>query len=158
MPDPSEETAPERAGRRYGRVAAYVLAYALAALPGAFAAVQGRQAASRETVRKVNAESAGQVGQLQEWARASRADLDAVARACEARTEKLRDEVARGQAELTKAILQLATARRVITPAMRERLEAPVKRLPPAAKPAARRLPRLEPPERSLERVEAKKL
>lgn len=157
MPDPSEETAPERAGRRYGRVAAYVLAYALAALPGAFAAVQGRQAASRETVRKVNAESAGQVTQLQEWARASRADLDAVARACEARTEKLRDEVARGQAELTKAILQLATARRVITPSMRERLEAPVKRLPPAAKPAARRLPKLEPPPASLEQVEAKK-
>jgi len=157
MPDPSEEIAPERAGRRYGRVAAYVLAYALAALPGAFAAVQGRQAASRETVRKVNAESAGQVTQLQEWARASRADLDAVARACEARTEKLRDEVARGQAELTKAILQLATARRVITPAMRERLEAPVRRLPPAAKPAARRLPKLEPPPASLEQVEAKK-
>lgn len=149
-----EDTTVQEPSRRYGRLLAYTLAYALAALPGVFAAVQGRYAASRETVSKVNAEKGREVSQLQEWAKASRADLDAVAKSCEARTDKLREEVQRWQAETTRALLELANARRfrASTRAALER-EPVVKSLPPA-RPALRKLPKFAPPSTSLEQTE----
>lgn len=157
MPDPSAETTALRGtGRRYGRVAAYVLAYALAALPGAFAALQGRLAATRETVRKVNAESAVQVSQLQEWAKATRADLDAVSRTCEARTDRLREEVQRGQTALMNAVLELARQRRPRVTVIQAGLQSATKTSKPAKRAPPRKLPALVPPPSSLEQVEAK--
>jgi hypothetical protein len=152
MPEPTQDQTEQRAGRRWGRLVAYLLAYSLAALPGAFAALQGRHSATRETVRKVNSESAVQVSQLQEWAKATRTDLDAVSRSCEARTDKLREEVQRGQTALMNAILELARQRRPRVADLQSatKTSKPAKRVPP------RKLPTLVPPPASLEQVEAK--
>jgi hypothetical protein len=157
MADESEENTPEKViGRRWGRLLAYALAYALAALPGAVAAIQGQYAASRDTVAKVNLDKSRDVAQLQEWVKSTRTDLDALSKACEARTDRLREEVQRGQAELTRAILQLASTRRVL-PETREQLQTPIRPvLPSAPKTTLRRLPALEPPASTLEQVEAK--
>lgn len=151
--DPSQSP-PEA---RRGRALAYLLAYVLASLPGAYAAVRGSDAASRGTVERVNAEKSRDVLALQAWARASREDLDRVARAAEERTERLRGELRSVREELSRAILELALRRRV-REETRERLEEPPRVVLPAPppRPARRSLPKLRAPAGSLEQLEAK--
>jgi len=136
-----------------GRALALLLAYAVLSAPGAFSAVRGCDAASRGTLEKVNEEKARRVAELQGRLEGLRRDLDRLAEASERRSERLRGELRGDLDRLSRAVLELALRRRVRAPLRRslEREDAPA---PLPALPRATRLPRLRPPEASLEALE----
>jgi hypothetical protein len=73
------------------------------------------------------------------------------------RFDRLRAEVADSRKELTRAILQLASRRRVPSPAREALAERATKPIPlPRKARTAKRLPKLEPPARTLDAVESR--
>ena len=138
-----------------GRLLAYAI-YALAvSAPGTAALLRGADAARRGTLERVNSEKAREVAALQVRVEALRRDLDRLSSASEARTERLRDEIRRTREELSRALLELASRRRV-RPPLRRRLErADSERIELPEMPRPTRLPKLRRPTGSLEQVEA---
>lgn len=152
---------------RRKRVLGQVIAGVLVALPGAYATVQSRYQARRETVEAVNMEKGDEIARLQVWVRANQASLG------DLRVEiaALRREAEETKREFTRLLLRVARDRRVLrgvsvpegdreaTPAAVQRRVEELIKPPPSPEPRRKKprsLPVLRAPSRSLEQVEKK--